>query len=326
MQKKIIVIGGAGYVGSELVPKLLMLNHKVKVLDLFIYGETLDPHENLEIVKGDMRNIEILQQNIKNIDVIIHLACISNDPSFDLDPELGKKINYDFFEPLVKISKDNGVKRFIYASSSSVYGLKEEKDTNEKASLKPLTDYSKFKAMCEEDLLKYNDGNFTCVILSPATVCGYSRRQRFDLVVNLLTNLAFNKREITVFGGLQLRPNIHIDDMCRAYIKVLEFDKKVVEGQIFNAGYENKSVNDIANLVRSVIGKDVSVKTKPTDDNRSYHITSEKIKKVIGFESKKNIKNSIEDLNKAFKENKYYNSLENEMYFNIKRMKSINLK
>jgi len=326
MQKKIIVIGGAGYVGSELVPKLLMLNHKVKVLDLFIYGETLDPHENLEIVKGDMRNIEILQQNIKNIDVIIHLACISNDPSFDLDPELGKKINYDFFEPLVKISKDNGVKRFIYASSSSVYGLKEEKDTNEKASLKPLTDYSKFKAMCEEDLLKYNDGNFTCVILRPATVCGYSRRQRFDLVVNLLTNLAFNKREITVFGGLQLRPNIHIDDMCRAYIKVLEFDKKVVEGQIFNAGYENKSVNDLANLVRSVIGKDVSVKTKPTDDNRSYHITSEKIKKVIGFESKKNIKNSIEDLNKAFKENKYYNSLENEMYFNIKRMKSINLK
>lgn len=326
MQKKIMVIGGAGYVGSELVPKLLMLNHKVKVLDLFIYGETLDPHENLEIVKGDMRNIEILQQNIKNIDVIIHLACISNDPSFDLDPELGKKINYDFFEPLVKISKDNGVKRFIYASSSSVYGLKEEKDTNEKASLKPLTDYSKFKAMCEEDLLKYNDGNFTCVILRPATVCGYSRRQRFDLVVNLLTNLAFNKREITVFGGLQLRPNIHIDDMCRAYIKVLEFDKKVVEGQIFNAGYENKSVNDLANLVRSVIGKDVSVKTKPTDDNRSYHITSEKIKKVIGFESKKNIKNSIEDLNKAFKENKYYNSLENEMYFNIKRMKSINLK
>ena len=326
MQKKIIVIGGAGYVGSELVPKLLMLNHKVKVLDLFIYGETLDPHENLEIVKGDMRNIEILQQNIKNIDVIIHLACISNDPSFDLDPELGKKINYDFFEPLVKISKDNGVKRFIYASSSSVYGLKEEKDTNEKASLKPLTDYSKFKAMCEEDLLKYNDGNFTCVILRPATVCGYSRRQRFDLVVNLLTNLAFNKREITVFGGLQLRPNIHIDDMCRAYIKVLEFDKKVVEGQIFNAGYENKSVNDIANLVRSVIGKDVSVKTKPTDDNRSYHITSEKIKKVLGFEAKKNIKNSIEDINKAFLENKYYNSLENEMYFNIKRMKSINLK
>ena len=302
MQKKIMVIGGAGYVGSELVPKLLMLNYKVKVLDLFMYGETLDPHENLEIVKGDMRNIEILQQNIKNIDVIIHLACISNDPSFDLDPELGKKINYDFFEPLVKISKDNGVKRFIYASSSSVYGLKEEKDTNENASLKPLTDYSKFKAMCEEDLLKYNDGNFTCVILRPATVCGYSRRQRFDLVVNLLTNLAFNKREITVFGGLQLRPNIHIDDMCRAYIKVLEFDKKVVEGQIFNAGYENKSVNDLANLVRSVIGKDVSVKTKPTDDNRSYHITSEKIKNVLGFEAKKNIKNSIEDINKAFLE------------------------
>ena len=263
MQKKIMVIGGAGYVGSELVPKLLMLNYKVKVLDLFIYGETLDPHENLEIVKGDMRNIEILQQNIKNIDIIIHLACISNDPSFDLDPELGKKINYDFFEPLVKISKDNGVQRFLYASSSSVYGLKEEKDTNENASLKPLTDYSKFKAMCEEDLLKYNDENFTCIILRPATVCGYSRRQRFDLVVNLLTNLAFNKREITVFGGLQLRPNIHIDDMCRAYIKVLEFDKKVVEGQIFNVGYENKSVNDLANLVRSVIGKMYQLKHSP---------------------------------------------------------------
>ena len=230
--KKILVIGGAGYVGSHLTPMLLNEGYEVTVYDLFMYGETIKKHDKLKMVKGDIRDIERLKKNLSGHDILIHLACISNDPSFDLDPELGKKINFDVFEPLVKLSIDNGINHFIYASSSSVYGIKEEKDTNEEASLKPLTDYSKFKAMCEEILVKYNNENFTTTSIRPATVCGYSTRQRFDLVVNILSNHAFNNKKIIVLGGEQLRPNIHIDDMCRAYLEVIKSQKSKVSNQI----------------------------------------------------------------------------------------------
>ena len=323
--KKVIIIGGAGYVGTELVTKLLNLNYEVTVFDLFIYGDNLDQNPNLVKIKGDMRDVKHLEKIISGHNSLIHLACISNDPSFDLDPELGRKINFDFFEPLVKISKDAGIKRFVYASSSSVYGLKDEKDTNENASLKPLTDYSKYKAMCEEILLKYGDDNFVPTIIRPATVCGYSKRQRFDLVVNLLTNFGFNNKLITVFGGDQLRPNIHIDDMCRVYVKTLEVEASKIKNQIFNAGYENKPVIELAEMVREVLGGDIKIEKKETNDNRSYHITSQKIKEVLNFETKKDIRNAIEDINNAFKNKLFKNPLNNEMYFNIKRMKSINL-
>ena len=324
--KNILLIGGAGYVGSYLSQKLLDRGYKVTVYDLFIYGDTINPHCNLNLVKGDIRDLKLLKKIVLNHQIIIHLACISNDPSFDLDPDLAKKINFDVFEPLVKLSIDSGVKHFIYASSSSVYGIKEEKNTNEESSLHPLTDYSKYKALCEEILNKHNSNNFLTTILRPATVCGYSKRQRFDLVVNILANHAFNNKKILVFGGDQLRPNIHIDDMARAYIKIIESDKTLVNKQIFNVGYENKSVKDLANLVKNVIGNNIDIVYLETKDNRSYHITSEKIKKILNFENKKTIKNAIEDLNKSFKKKLFVNSLENEMYFNIKRMKSINLK
>jgi nucleoside-diphosphate-sugar epimerase len=324
--KNILLIGGAGYVGSYLTQKLLDRGYKTTVYDLFIYGNTIDPHYNLNLIKGDIRDLKLLKKIIPSHEVIIHLACISNDPSFDLDPDLGKNINFDVFEPLVKLSIDSGVKHFVYASSSSVYGIKNEKNTSEESSLHPLTDYSKYKALCEEILNKYNSNNFLTTILRPATVCGYSRRQRFDLVVNILTNHAFNNKKILVFGGDQLRPNIHIDDMARAYIKIIESEKTLVNKQIFNVGFENKSVKDLANLVKNVIGSNIDIVNQETKDNRSYHITSEKIKKILNFETKKTIKNAIEDLNKAFKEELFTNSLENEMYFNIKRMKSINLK
>ncbi len=325
MKNNVIVIGGAGYVGVELVSMLLAKDYNVTVFDLFIYGDNLPDNKNLKKIKGDMRDVQKVKEVIKGNDIVIHLACISNDPSFDLDPDLGKKINFDFFEPLVKISKDNGISRFIYASSSSVYGLKDEKDTNEESSLKPLTDYSKYKAMCEEVLLKHGDNNFVSTIIRPATVCGYSKRQRFDLVVNLLTNFGYNKNLITVFGGDQLRPNIHIHDMCRVYIKILETESSIVKDQIFNAGYENKPVKELAEMVREILNKDVKIVKERTDDNRSYHITSKKIKEVLNFETKKNIKNAIEDLNEAFNKKLFKDPLGNEMYFNIKRMKSINL-
>jgi nucleoside-diphosphate-sugar epimerase len=326
LKKKILVIGGGGYVGSHLSSKLLDCGYKVTVYDLFIYGNNLNPHDNLNLVKGDIRDLNLLKRILLGHEIIIHLACISNDPSFDLNPELGKNINFDAFEPLVKLSIDSGVKHFVYASSSSVYGIKDEENTNEKSSLNPLTDYSRYKVLCEEILAKYSSDNFLTTILRPATVCGYSKRQRFDLVVNILTNHAFNNKKIIVLGGNQLRPNIHIDDMVQAYIKIIQSEKNLVNGQIFNVGFENKSVNDLADLVKSVVGANIDIINKETNDNRSYHISSNKIKETLNFKTTKTIKNAIEDLNDAFIKNKFINSLDNEIYFNIKRMKSINLK
>ena len=208
----ILITGGGGYVGCELSKSLLDEGHNITSLDLYLYGEDVMPnHNNLNVVKGDIRDSNLLKKIFKSQDVVIHLACISNDPSFELNPDLGKSINLDAFEPMVKIAKDMGVKRFIYASSSSVYGIKNEQNVHEEMSLEPLTDYSKFKAMCEDTLLKYKSSDFEVVVIRPATVCGYSKRQRLDVVVNILTNLAYNKGEITVLGGEQLRPlNMYI--------------------------------------------------------------------------------------------------------------------
>jgi nucleoside-diphosphate-sugar epimerase len=225
----------------------------------------------------------------------------------------------------VELSKKNNIKRFIYASSSSVYGIKNEKEVHEEMFLEPLTDYSKFKAECELTLKKFESENFTPIIIRPATVCGYSPRQRLDVVVNILTNLAFHKRKITVFGGKQLRPNIHIKDMVKAYDILINAEKSKVSGEIFNAGYENQTVLDLANTVKEVIGSDVKLEEVPTDDNRSYHISSKKIKKILGFESQYTIKDSVNDLKDAFKRGLLPNSLTDEKYFNIKRMQSIKL-
>src|SRR4051812_27679129 len=212
--KRVMITGGAGYVGSSLVPKLLGLGYEVSVLDLYMYGEDLfrDRANNpgLREVKGDLRNPADVARALQGCDAVIHLACISNDPSFDLNPDLGKSINYDCFRPLVRASKEAGVKRFIYASSSSVYGVKSDPNVTEDLALEPLTDYSKFKAMCETDLAEERAPSFVGVTIRPATVCGYAPRLRLDLSVNILTNHAINKGVITVFGGNQLRPNIHI--------------------------------------------------------------------------------------------------------------------
>ncbi|MBU1007100.1 MAG: SDR family oxidoreductase, partial [Candidatus Omnitrophica bacterium] len=208
----ILVTGGAGYVGASLVPELLRVGYRVKVIDLYLFGKgVLDQVKDdpgLKEIKGDIRDKKFLEENLRDVDAVIHLACISNDPSFELNPKLGKSINYDAFLGLVRLAKASGVRRFIYASSSSVYGIKNEENVTEDLSLEPLTDYSKYKALCEEELFKDATRDFTAVVLRPATVCGYSPRQRLDLIVNILTNLAVNKGEITVFGGEQKRPNI----------------------------------------------------------------------------------------------------------------------
>ena len=324
---KIFLIGGGGYVGSALVPKLINLGYEVTVYDLFIYGkEVLEKNSNLTLIEGDIRDINLLSKSLKNHDSIIHLACISNDPSFELNPKLGKSINLDCFRPLVEVAVKENIKRFIYASSSSVYGIKKEKNVTETLTLEPLTDYSKFKVECEKILSEFTSDEFETVIIRPATVCGYAKRQRLDVVVNILTNLAFNKRKIKVFGGDQLRPNIHIQDMANIYIEVLKAEKKLVNGEIFNAGYDNFTVSDIALTVKEVIGSDIEIETLPTDDNRSYHVSSEKIKKTLNFTPKHTIKDAIKDLKKAFEEKKLPDSLENSKYFNIKKMQEIKLK
>ncbi len=323
--KKILLIGGGGYVGSRLVD-YLKLNYEVTVYDLFIYGDTINENKSVFKIKGDIRDLNLLKEIIPKHEIIIHLACISNDPSFDLNPDLGKSINFDPFESLIKISKDNGIKRFIYASSSSVYGIKNENNVDENCSLEPITDYSIFKAKCEEILLKYTDRSFIGTIIRPATVCGYSKRQRLDLVVNILTNFAYNKGEILVYGGSQLRPNINIKDMCRAYLKILESNEQDIKGEIFNVGYENNSVNDLAKIVSENIQKKVLIKNVPTDDNRSYHISSKKILNKIGFKNKFDIKDAVCEIRDAFKKNLFKDPLNNEIYFNIRRMKSLNLK
>ena len=323
---RIYITGGAGYVGAVLVPKLLDEGYHVTVLDLMIYGEdVIQAHPNLTLIKGDIRDQALLKQTITGHDAVIHLACISNDPSFELNPNLGKSINLDAFEPLVQISQHAGVKRFVYASSSSVYGVKEERDVHEGMSLEPLTDYSKFKADCEKILTRYQSPEFTTVTLRPATVCGYSPRQRLDVVVNILTNLAFHKREISVFGGKQLRPNIHIADMVDAYLVVLNAAKEKIAGEIFNVGTENQSVLELAQTVKSVMGEDVKLVATPTNDNRSYHISSQKITNLLGFVPSHSIAEASRDIKNALEQGLIPNSLTDERYFNIKRMQNIEL-
>ena len=324
--RNIVVTGGAGYVGAVLVPRLLKEGYQVTVIDLMIYGDgVLGSHPRLTIIKGDIRDEKLLRKVMQGHDVVIHLACISNDPSFELNPDLGKSINLTAFTPLVEISRDSGVRRFIYASSSSVYGIKEEKDVHEDMVLEPLTDYSRFKADCEQILINLQTPEFTGVTIRPATVCGYSPRQRLDVVVNILTNLAYHKGEITVFGGEQLRPNIHIADMVESYISVLNAPAEKVAGKIYNAGYENQPVRELAETVRSVVGEHVKLVTTPTDDNRSYHICSEKIYNELGFRASHTIRDAVVDLVQAFEADRLPDSLNDEIYFNIRRMQSLKL-
>ncbi|MBL9084151.1 MAG: SDR family oxidoreductase [Planctomycetales bacterium] len=320
--KQVFVTGGAGYVGSVLVPKLLAEGYKVKVLDLYLYHDNplaeVADNPNLTQIRGDLRDRALLEREIPGCDAVIHLACVSNDPSFELDPTLGKSINFDCFEDLVDVSRDNGVERFIYASSSSVYGIKDEEDVTEDLPLEPLTDYSKFKAMCEDVLLAKRRPGFTTFILRPATVCGYSPRLRLDLTVNILTNHAVTNRVIKVFGGTQQRPNLHIQDMCAFYLQSLLWPSEKIDGKIYNVGYQNYKLLEIADMVKSVVGEDCQIVTTPTDDNRSYRVCSEKLKRELGFEPKHTVLDAIQDLIAAFRAGKIPNSMTDIGYYNLK--------
>jgi len=326
IKRKVIVTGGAGYVGSVLVPKLLARGHHVKVIDLYIFGEhvldSVKDHSHLVQVKGDIRDQAMLERELAGYDTIIHLACISNDPSFNLDPALGRSINYEAFISLVEIAKRRGVHRFIYASSSSVYGVKAQSDVTEDLPLEPLTDYSIYKALCEEILIEQQQPGFTTLILRPATVCGYSPRMRLDLTVNILTNHAVNNHKITVFGGRQMRPNIHIEDMTDLYAQSLVWPDGVINGKIFNAGYENHQVSELAEIIKRVVGEDLEIITTPTNDHRSYHISSEKIKRELGFVPRHTIEDAVCDMVAAHKTGRIPNPMTDIRYYNVKTLKA----
>ena len=331
MFKSIFVTGGAGYVGSSLVPDLLKKGYNVTVYDIMYFGDKFLPknHPRLKIIKGDIRDRDKMESCCEGHEVFINLACISNDASFELDEKLSTSVNYDAFEPMVIIAKKSGIKRFIHASTSSVYGISKEKNVREDHPLVPLTLYNKYKALCEPLLFKHTDSNFKGVVFRPATVCGYAPRLRLDLSVNILTNFAVNRKEIKVFGGNQLRPNLHMKDYCDTVQVLLNADEKKIENQIFNVGFQNMSINEIASLVKKVVQKEfvnkgeIKILKTPSDDNRSYHINSDKIKKELGFVPKRTIELAIRDLCVAFKNNLISNSFENDIYFNVKRLKEI---
>ena len=332
--KKIFITGGAGYCGSLLVPFLLNLGYQITVYDIMFFTDNYLPknHKNLKVIKGDIRDVKKIENESINHDIFINLACVSNDASFELDENLSTSINLHAFEPMVIAAKKSGIKRFIYASSSSVYGVSKKRNVTEDHELVPLTLYNKYKGMCEPLLLKHTDNNFEGVIFRPATVCGYAPRLRLDLSVNILTNHAISKGKITVFGGDQLRPNLHIKDYCNAVLALIQAESVKIKNQIFNVGYQNLSINEIALIVKKIVEinfpekKRINIETTKSNDNRSYHINSEKIKNIINFEPKLTIEDAVNDLCEQFKLGIIKNTFEDDIFYNVKTLKKINAK
>jgi nucleoside-diphosphate-sugar epimerase len=309
---KILVTGGCGYKGHVLIPKLLACGHQVVAFDIQWFGNFLEPHSKLEIVKGDVRNVD--EVPLDGTDCIIHLASIANDPCGDLDPKLTWEVSALATMQLADKAKRLGIKRFIYASSGSVYGIKEEEQVTEDLELKPISEYNKTKMVAERVLLSYKD-DMVVQIIRPATVCGYSPRMRLDVSVNLLTIHALSKGKITVFGGKQVRPNIHIDDLIDMYIHLIDHPEFT---GIYNAGFENISILDIAKLVTKHVP--VEIEITESNDPRSYRVNSDRILNT-GFEPKKGVENAILEIIEK------YNSgilKDEDKFHNLKWMQSHN--
>jgi nucleoside-diphosphate-sugar epimerase len=329
MFDKVFITGGAGYCGSLLVPQLLARGYRVTVYDALFFRDEFLPKRDprLVIIKGDIRDTKKLAETVAGHDAFVSLACISNDASFELDEKLSTSINMDAFDPMVRAAKAAGVKRFVYASSSSVYGVSDKPDVTEDHPLVPLTLYNKYKGLCEPILKQYCDDSFTGVIFRPATVCGYAPRLRLDLSVNILTNHALSNNKITVFGGSQLRPNLNVQDYCDAVEVLLTAPTEKVQKETFNVGYQNMSIMDIAHLVKRVVKTefpdkpDIDIVSQPSDDQRSYHINSDKVKRMLGFQPKHTIEDAVRSLCKAYREGKLSNSMGDDWFYNIRTMK-----
>ena len=299
---KIIVTGGCGYKGHILVPKLLAKGHFVEVIDLMWFGNFLKPHPNLSVVKADVRDSNVI--NLAGGDVVVHLSSVANDPSGDLDPKLTWEISALATMQLADKASKVGVKQFIYASSGSVYGIKDEENVIEELELNPISEYNKTKMVSERVLLSYRD-KMSVQIVRPATVCGYSPRMRLDVSVNMLTMQALMNHKITVFGGNQIRPNIHIDDIADVYLHLIEHPELI---GVFNAGFENNSILDIAKAVTKYIDAEIII--TESNDPRSYRVNSDKLL-ATGFRPKKTIEIAIEEMVGLFKDG----TLKEEDYF-----------
>ncbi|MDO8788032.1 MAG: SDR family oxidoreductase [Sulfuritalea sp.] len=301
---KILVTGGCGYKGHVLVPKLLNRGYEVVALDIMWFGNYLQPHPKLTIITGDVRDIDSI--DLDGFDGIIHLASIANDPCGDLDPKLTWEVSALATMQLADKARRKGVKRFIYASSGSVYGIKDEPQVTEDLELKPISEYNKTKMVAERVLLSYSDDMFVQII-RPATVCGYSPRMRLDVSVNMLTMQALSRGKITVFGGMQTRPNIHIDDITDIYLHLI--DHPEVTG-IYNAGFENISILDIARLVTKHVPVEIVV--TESNDPRSYRVNSDKLL-ATGFKPKKGVEDAIREIIEKYRagnlkdEDRFYN-------------------
>ena len=300
----VLVTGGCGYKGTVLVPKLLAAGHRVRVLDTMWFGNYLQPHAALTIEQGDVRDTDRIR--LDDVGAIIHLASVANDPCGDLDPKLTWEISALATMRLADKAVRSGVGRFIYASSGSVYGIKEELQVTEDLTLEPITEYNKTKMVAERVLLSYRDA-LNVQIVRPATVCGLSPRMRLDVSVNLLTMQALSRGRITVFGGAQVRPNIHIDDITDLYLFLLEHPEHI---GIYNAGFENLSILDIAQRVAGHVGAEITV--TPSNDPRSYRVNSDRLL-AIGFKPRKTVDDAILEIRDSYAagrlqdEDRFYN-------------------
>lgn len=301
---RILVTGGCGYKGTVLVPKLLAAGHQVVAFDIMWFGNFLPAHPNLTVVEGDVRDIDTVPLN--GIDAIIHLSSVANDPCSDLDPKLTWEVSCLATMQLADRARRQGIKRFIYASSGSVYGVKEEDQVTEDLILTPISEYNKTKMVAERVLLSYA-GDMVVQMVRPATVCGYSPRMRLDVAVNLLTMQALQRGNITVLGGDQVRPNIHIDDITDLYLFLLDNPQHT---GVFNAGFENISILDIARMITNVVPATIEV--KESNDPRSYRVNSDRLL-ATGFRPKKNVQIAINEVVAKVRdgvlkdEDRYYN-------------------
>lgn len=324
--RSVLVTGGAGYIGSVLVPELLADGAEVTVLDRLFFGRSalgrVVGHGGLRVVEGDIRDERLVADLLhgSRFDAVIHLAAISNDPTSELDAELTRSVNKTAVDVLMERAKEAGVRRFLYASSASVYGIKDDEEVTEELPLEPITLYARYKAEGEETLARLADAGFCGTSVRAATVCGYSPRLRLDLTINILTEHALIRGGIRVFGGEQMRPNIYIQDLTRFYRFLLVAPAGKINGQAFNVCHSNATVMALAEMIRDEIDPHLPIEVVPSQDDRSYHLSSRRAQRELGFAASTPLTTAVRDLREAFRDGRVTDPRD-PIYRNIETMK-----